>query len=98
MIYRAGMLRRIRGILRLALLGFLFGCASQEADVTRRFNERLGIYGDRVIEVYVRGLIAMANADYKLATIRFSGKAELLAKVLAADFSNKWGEAAVARP
>ncbi|MDO8475639.1 MAG: hypothetical protein Q7W02_05490 [Candidatus Rokubacteria bacterium] len=67
------------------------------SDVTRRFNDRLGIHGDRVIEVYATGLLEMANADYKLATIRFSGKAELLARLLAADFSNKWGEAAVVR-
>lgn len=65
--------------------------------VTRKFNDRLAISSERVMDVYVDGLLEMVSTDYKLTSIRFIRKAELLARLVAADFSNKWGDTTRAR-
>ncbi len=57
----------------------------------RTFNDRLALASDDVIDLYVSGISEMVSTDYKLKQVAFSGSGALLAQLLAADFSNKWG-------
>lgn len=60
--------------------------------VIPELNEKLSIHGERVIDLYIDGLRHMVGADYRLDRLNFTGKAKLLALLIAADFGNKWGE------
>lgn len=61
-------------------------------DVIPELNEQLSLYGDEVVNLYIDGLRQMAETDYRLNGVQFAGRTQLLAQLLAADFSNKWGE------